>query len=74
MVSSLLDADLRRPRMHKVFEVENDVRFTSLLLRTPKASERAVHRLDWECQPGLAPPCSLDLAPPVRRCWVERKR
>ncbi|MCP3993383.1 MAG: hypothetical protein GY724_30240 [Actinomycetia bacterium] len=20
----------------------------------------------WECQPGLAPPCSLVLAPPVR--------
>ncbi len=30
---------------------------------------------EWECQPGLAPPCSLDLAPPERRRWrVARSR
>lgn len=29
----------------------------------------------WECQPGLAPPCSSDLAPLVERRWrVSRSR
>ena len=43
-------------------------------LRATKPEDAWLLSNFWECQPGLAPPCSSDLAPPGRSGGTRRKR
>ncbi|MFW5940610.1 MAG: CpsD/CapB family tyrosine-protein kinase [Chloroflexota bacterium] len=59
----LVDCDLRRPSLHKIFDVSNDTGFTTMVLDTeaePPLRETVVENL-WLLSSGPKPPNPADL-------------
>ncbi len=60
--------------MGRTFQRIEWIRTTPPIARVV-TSETSSYSLPWECQPGLAPPSSFDLAPLLGRCCrVTRSR